>query len=181
MHVSWQVKCLLIRAFPLVFDIQRINCQHLEQIEIYLDHQYSESVSNKNVALHWRRNSCPGATLIFLVFSCWAIWRVITCSPLTLRQCFINTPQHLLSFLQKHYQTPVHNVAYGHSFLLHIKSPALHKYLSPLSLLKSSKFLIPQFLVKCCKLHSVFKILLKSHMLDIFLVSYVHMCIQMFI
>ena len=30
----------------------------------------------------------------FLVFSCWAIWRVITCSPLTLRQSFMNTPQH---------------------------------------------------------------------------------------
>ena len=49
------------------------------------------------------------------------------------------------------------------------KSPTLHKYASASSLSKSSKFLILQFLVKCCKLHSVFKIL--SHMLHIFLVS----------
>ena len=34
------------------------------------------------LALDWRQNSCPGTTLIFLLFSCWAIWRVITCSPL---------------------------------------------------------------------------------------------------
>ena len=33
----------------------------------YLDHQYSESVSNKNLALHWQQDSCPGTTLIFLV------------------------------------------------------------------------------------------------------------------
>ena len=44
------------------------------------------------------------------------------------------------------------------------KSPALHKYVSASSLSKSSKFLILQFLVKCCKLHSVFKILSKSNM-----------------
>ena len=29
---------------------------------------YSESVSKKNLALHLRRNSCPGATLIFFGF-----------------------------------------------------------------------------------------------------------------
>ena len=55
-----------------------------------------------------------------------------------------------------------------------IKVTALHKYASASSLSKSSKFLILQFLVKCCKLHSVFKILSKSHVLDIFLISSVH-------
>ena len=55
-----------------------------------------------------------------------------------------------------------------------IKGTALHKYASASSLSKSSKFLILQFLVKCCKLHSVFKILSKSHVLDIFLISSVH-------
>ena len=79
-------------AFTLVFDIQWIHCQYLQQIELYLHHQFNESVSNKNLALHWPQNSCPGIGLTFLVFSCWAIWRVITCSPLTLRWCFINTP-----------------------------------------------------------------------------------------
>ena len=54
------------------------------------------------------------------------------------------------------------------------KSPALHKCASASSLSKSSKFLILQFLVKCCKLHLVFKILSKSHMLDIFLISSVY-------
>ena len=29
---------------------------------------YSESVSKKNLALHLRRNSCPGTTLIFFGF-----------------------------------------------------------------------------------------------------------------
>ena len=97
MRVSWQVKRQLIG----VFDIQWIHCQYLWQTELYLDHQYSESVSNKNLALRRRQNSCLGTTLIFLVFSCWAVWRVITCSRLTLRRCFINTPQHSLSLLSK--------------------------------------------------------------------------------
>ena len=44
-------------------------------------------------------------------------------------------------------------------------SPALHKYASASSLSKSSKFLILKFLMKCCKLDSVFKILSKSHVL----------------
>ena len=56
-------------------------------------------------------------------------------------------------------------------FSFTFKSPTLHKYASASSLSKSSKFLILQFLVKCCKLHSVFKILSKSHMLDIFLIQ----------
>ena len=51
------------------------------------------------------------------------------------------------------------------------KGLALDKYASASSLSKSSKFLILQFLLKCCVLHSVFKILSKSHILDIFLVS----------
>ena len=101
MCVSWQVKCQLIGAFSLVFDIQWIHCQNLQQIELYLDDEYGESVSKTNVALHWRQNSCPGTTFKFLVFNYWAIWRVTTCSPLTLRICFINTPQHLLSLLSK--------------------------------------------------------------------------------
>ena len=67
----------------------------------YIDHQHSESISNKNLSLHWQQNSCPGTALIFLFFSCWAIWRVITCSPLTLRRCFINTAQYLLFLLSK--------------------------------------------------------------------------------
>ena len=36
-----------------------------------------------------------------LVFSCYAIWRVIICSPLTLLRCSINTAQYLLSLLSK--------------------------------------------------------------------------------
>ena len=60
------------------------------------------------------------------------------------------------------------------SFSFTFKSPALHKYASASSLSKSSKFLILQFLVKCLKLHSVFKILSKSHMLDIFLIQSVY-------
>ena len=56
-------------------------------------------------------------------------------------------------------------------FSFTFKSPALHKYASASSLSKSSKFLILRFLVKCCKLHSVFKILSKSQMLEIFLIS----------
>ena len=59
-------------------------------------------------------------------------------------------------------------------FSFTFKSPALHKYVSASSLSKSSKFLIMQFLVKCCKLHWVFKILSKSYMLDIFSVSSVY-------
>ena len=54
------------------------------------------------------------------------------------------------------------------AFSFTFKSPGLHRYGSASSLSKSSKFLILKFLVKCCKLHSVFKILSKSHMLDIF-------------
>ena len=61
----------------------------------------SISVSHKNLALHWRQNSYPGITLIFLVYSCWAVWRVITSLPLTLQRCYINTPQHLVSLLSK--------------------------------------------------------------------------------
>ena len=56
-------------------------------------------------------------------------------------------------------------------FSFTFKCPALLKYVSALSLSKKSKCLILQFLVKCCKLYSVFKILSKSHMLEIFLIS----------
>ena len=59
-------------------------------------------------------------------------------------------------------------------FSFTFKSPALHKYASALSLSKSFKFLILRFLVKWCKLHSVFKILSKSQMLDIFLILSVY-------
>ena len=59
-------------------------------------------------------------------------------------------------------------------FFFAFKSPALHKYASASSLPMSSKFLILQFLVKRCKLHSVFKILSKPHMLDTFLISSVY-------
>ena len=59
-------------------------------------------------------------------------------------------------------------------FSFTFKSAALHKYAFASSHLKSSKFFILQFLVKCCKLYSVFKILSKSHMLDIFLISSVY-------
>ena len=76
---------------------------------------------NQTLALGWRQNSCSGTTLIiFLVVTYWATWRVITCSPLALRQCFINTAQYYFSPFQKYYQIPVHDVAYGRSFLLHI-------------------------------------------------------------
>ena len=151
MLVSGQVKCHWTWAFSLVFDIQWIHCQYLLQTELYLDHQYSESVSNKNLALYRRQNSCPGTTLIFLAFSYWAIRRVFTCSPSTLRQFSSILRNMSFPYSQKRYQTPAHNVASAHSFLLHISS-----------LSKSSKLLILQFLVKWCKLHSVFKILLRS-------------------
>ena len=65
-------------------------------------------------------NSFPGTTLIFLAFSCWAILRVITCLPLTLQRCFMNTPQHLLLLLSKTLKTLVHNLTHGHFFLFHI-------------------------------------------------------------
>ena len=113
------------------------------------------------VALHWRQNSCPGIILTFLVFNCSTIWRVITCSPLTLWRCFINTPHHLLSLLSKMQQMVI-------PFSFTFNSPAIHKYVSASARSKASKFLIPQFLVKCSKLYSVFKILSKSLMLDIF-------------
>ena len=63
-------------------------------------------------------SGCLVKTLIRLVFSCWTISQVIACSRLTLLWCFSNTAQHLLS--QKYYQTPVHNVVCGHSFLFHV-------------------------------------------------------------
>ena len=59
-------------------------------------------------------------------------------------------------------------------FSLTCKTHVLRKYASASSLPQSSKFLILQFLVKCCKLHSVSKILSKSHMLDILLISSVY-------
>ena len=46
-------------------------------------------------------------------------------------------------------------------FSFTFKNPTLHKCASASSHSKSSKFLILQFLVKCCKLYSVFKILSK--------------------
>ena len=145
---------------------QWIHCQYLQQTEIYFDHQCNESVFNKSLVLHWRQNSCPGTTLLFLVFSCWAIGRVITCSSVTLAWCFINTAQNLLSSSHKHFQMPVHNVAYG-PFL----SPSHLKVLlfTKASLSKSSKFFILQFTVKRCKLHLAFKNLSKSHTLGVFL------------
>ena len=143
MRVSWLVKCQLIGGFSLVFDIHWIHCQYLQQIEIYLDHQYIESVSKKNLVLLYRQNICPVTTLIFLVFSCWVIWRVTTCSPLALRQYFINTAQNLLSLLSK---IPAHNVAYRHfispSHLKVLLSTNLFQSLQNASS-KSSKFLIP--------------------------------------
>ena len=78
------------------------------------------SVSNENLALHWRQNSFPDITLIFLVFSCYAIWRVITCSPLILQGCFINTPQRLLSLLLKISLNICSECTRCSSFLLHI-------------------------------------------------------------
>ena len=74
-----------------------------------------------------------------------------------------NITKHL--FIMKHMVIHV-------SFVF--KGSSLHKHVSASSLSKSSKFLILQFLAKCYKLHSVFKILSKSHMLDIFLISSVY-------
>ena len=138
-------------------------------MEIYLDHQCSESISNKNLALHWQQNSCCGTRLIFFVFICWAIWRVITCLPL--QRFFTNYTTFTFPSLKsvtKHLLIMQYMVI---PFSFTFKSPALHKYTSASSLSKSSKFLIQQFLVKCCKLHSVFKILYKSHKLDVFSIS----------
>ena len=162
------MKCQLIGAFSVVFNIQWIHCKYLQQIEIYLDYHYSESVSDKNVALRLRQNSCPGTTLVFLVFSCWAIWRVIACSTLSSMMFY----QYCITFTFP----PLKNITKD-LFIMErmvipcsfkFKSPALHEYGSASSLSESSKFLVLQFLVKCCKLHSVLKILLKSHMLNIF-------------
>ena len=68
---------------------------------ILISNTVSNTIFNKNSTLNWQQNSCPGTSLIFLIFSYWAIWRVITCLPLTLLRCFINTAQHLLSLLSK--------------------------------------------------------------------------------
>ena len=56
-------------SFSLVFDIQQIHFQYLQQIEIYLDHQYNESLSKKIVVLHSQQNNSPDTKLIFLDFS----------------------------------------------------------------------------------------------------------------
>ena len=61
-------------------------------------------------------------------------------------------------------------------FSLTFNSPALHKYPSASSLSKSPKLLILQFLVKCYKLHSVFKVLSKLHMSDILISSVSYKC-----
>ena len=60
------------------------------------------------------------------------------------------------------------------SFSFTCKNPALLKYVFASSLSRSPKFFILQFLMKCCKLYSVFKILSKSHFLVIFLYSSVY-------
>ena len=60
------------------------------------------------------------------------------------------------------------------SFPFTFKSPAFRNYVSASSLSKPSKFLILQFLEKCYKFHSAFKILSKSHVLDTFLISSVY-------
>ena len=73
------------------------------------------------LALDWRQNSCPGTTLIFLLFSCWAIWRVITCLPYLCDNVSSILHNIYFSSSQKHYQTLVHNITYVHSFLLHIQ------------------------------------------------------------
>ena len=119
-----------------------------------------------------KRKTSPGASLIFLVFRCWSIWRMITCWPLTLWQCFINTAQYLLSLLSKTLPNTCSQCSEW-SFL----SPSYLKvllYASASSLSKSSRFLILKFLVKCCKLLSVFKTPSKSHMLDLVLISSVY-------
>ena len=90
-----------LELFPWCLTFSEFIVSVSNRLKFILNHHYSESVSNKNLALYWRQNSCPGTTLIFFVFSCWTIWRLITCSRLTLRQSFINTAQHLLSLLSK--------------------------------------------------------------------------------
>ena len=107
-----------------------------------------------------------------MVFSCWSIWRMMTCSPLTLQRCFINTAQHLLSFLSK---TLPHTCSW--CSILSFLSPWHLKvllYASATSLSKSSKSLILKFVVKPFKLHLVFKSPSKSHMLDFVLISRVY-------
>ena len=105
-----------------------------------------------------------------MIFSCWAIWRVITCSPLTLRIYFVNTTQYLLFLLSKTLPNICSQCSVW-SFLSpsHLKVMlSTHKYVPASSLSRPSKFLTLQFLEKCCILHSIFKILSKWHMLDIF-------------
>ena len=130
---------------------------------------YSESVSKKNLALHLRRNSCPGTTLIFFGFQLLSHLEsdhqftfnfATTFHPYSTTFTFPplkNITKHL--FIIQHMVVP---------FSFTFKNHALHKYASASSLSKPSKFLILQFLVKCCKLHSVFKILTKSHMQTFF-------------
>ena len=76
---SQLVLCMLLKYCSLKFDCSlnanwlEIFCWYLtfsesQQIESCLDHQYSDSVSRKNLALHWRQNSWPGTTLIFFGF-----------------------------------------------------------------------------------------------------------------
>ena len=169
----WNVKCQVTGEMPIDWSFFLSVWHSMNSLLVSVadwtlsGHQYNDSVSNKNLALHRRQNNCPGITLIFLVFSCWAIWRVITCSFLKLRQCFINTPQHLLSLLSKILPNTCSQCSIW-SFL----SPSYSK------VLLSTNTCLPhlfqnhlQFLVKCCKLLSIFKILSKSHIIDIFLIS----------
>ena len=46
--------CQLTGEMPIDWSFFFGVCQYLYQIEIYLDYQYSESFSNKNLALHWQ-------------------------------------------------------------------------------------------------------------------------------
>ena len=91
--------------------------------------------------------------------------------------CATMLHQHSTTFTFPHLKNSKHLFIIQHiviPFSFTFKSPSLHKYVSPTSLSVPTKFLILPLLVKCSyKLHSVFKILSKSHMLGIFLISIV--------
>ena len=113
MRVSWQVKCQSIGSFLwcLVFS---------EFIELYLDYQYSTSVSNKNLALHWREKACPGTMFPVKCCKLHLVFKILSKS-------------HMLDIFQ--FQVCTTNVHINYDFILSksLNSPDLYIYISWLS------------------------------------------------
>ena len=127
------------------------------------------SLSRTKIQLYTDNNGCLGTALIFFGFQQLSYLESDHLFNFNFATMFRQYCSTLTFSSPKRYQTLVHNVAYHLSFTF--KSPALQNYTSASSLSNSPKALILQFLVKCGKLHSVFKVLSKSHMFDTFLIS----------